>query len=279
MAVEESVSGLLISCYWTVQFTLIMTIYNFLLFLFVFKWLICLHGTCFKSWEVINRTDHKEFLFNHTFIFYVLSCFYTFATSIYIYRYSYLSYSQTGRPRVYFRGRYRRLKRGGRKWYVKIGTKRYKLRRTGRRVKIYFQKRWRRCKKQRGKWYILMGRRWKPIVRRRGRWYLNYRRRLMRLQRKAKMLMILFKRTWARMMMMRRRLYMMLGRKWKPVVRRRTYHIRYHGRRLRVKRRGRAASVRYHGRWCRRRRIVTRRPRRTCKCDWYFNQEFVTTIG
>ena len=41
-------------------------------------------GTCFKSWEVINRTDHKEFLFNHTFIYYVLSCFYTFATSLYI---------------------------------------------------------------------------------------------------------------------------------------------------------------------------------------------------
>ena len=263
MAVEESVSGLLISCYWTVQFTLISDNLQFSSFLFVFKWLTCLHG------HVLNL--ERSLTWQMTRNFYLTTPLYTMFYPAFvrcyflIYRYSYLSYSQTGRPRVYFRGRYRRLKRGGRKWSVKIGTKRYRLRRTGRRVKIYFQKRWRRCKKQRGKWYILMGRRWKPIVRRRGRWYLNYRRKLMRLQRKAKMLMILFRRTWARMMMMRRRLYMMLGRKWKPVIRRRTYHIRYHGRRLRVKRRGRAASVKYHGRWCRRRRIVTRKPRRTCK--------------
>ena len=277
MAVEESVSGLLISCYWTVQFTLIMTIYNFLLFHLFLNGLYVYMGHVWNlerslTWQITRNLYLTTPLYTMFYPAFIRSL-------LLIYRDSYLSYSQTGRRRVYFRGRYRRLKRGGRKWSVKIGTKRYRLRRTGRRVKIYFQKRWRRCKKQRGKWYILMGRRWKPIVRRRGRWYLNYRRRLMRLQRKAKMLMILFRRTWARMMMMRRRLYMMLGRKWKPVVRRRTYHIRYHGRRLRVKRRGRAASVRYHGRWCRRRRILTRRPRRTCKYDWYFNQEFVTTIG
>lgn len=41
-------------------------------------------GHVFNVERVINLTDHKEFLFNHTFIYYVLSCFYTFATSLYI---------------------------------------------------------------------------------------------------------------------------------------------------------------------------------------------------
>lgn len=143
---------------------------------------------------------------------------------------------------------------------MKIGSKKYRIRRRGRRVKIFFQRKWRPCRKTRGKWYVNI-RGWRPVIRRRGKWYTRLKRRLMRIRRKAKLLLVKLLGMWRRMKMLRRRLYIRLGRKYKRVKRCRKYYINYHGRRLGVKwRRKKVAVHRRGGKWTR-----YRRPRRTRK--------------
>lgn len=143
---------------------------------------------------------------------------------------------------------------------MKIGSKKYRLRRRGRRVKIFFQRKWRLCNKIHGRWYIHI-RRWKRIVRRRGKWYLWSKRRLLRIRRKANQLLVKLLGMWRRMKMLKRRLYILIGRKYNRVKRCRKYYINYHGRRLDVKwRRKKVAVHRRGGKWTR-----YRRPRRTRK--------------
>ena len=163
------------------------------------------------------------------------------------------------RPRVLFKRKYRKIRRGRPVYRVRVGKRFILLRKIGRRMRIKFLRKWRRLQNRGSVWKVYVGRRWHRIRRKGRRWYLRYKNRLRPLRRNSRTFQIRLLKGYRALRRVGKRFWVKLAKRFRPMRRRFTWFTKYKGRRVLVKRKGRLGFVRWRGRWFRGRRLRYRR--------------------
>jgi len=168
--------------------------------------------------------------------------------------FEYYHLSGRRRPRLLFKRKVLKLRRGRPVFRVRIGGRTRIYRKIGRRMRIKCLGRWRRLKFRRNRWKVKIGT-WRGILRRGRRWYVRNKKRLIRLPRTPSTLQIRLHRRYRPVMVRGRRYFVKFGRRYRVLRRKFTWFARYKGRKLTVKRKGRLGFVRYRGKLYRGRRL------------------------
>lgn len=168
------------------------------------------------------------------------------------------------RPRLLFKRKVLKLRRGRPVYRVRIGGRTRIYRKIGRRMRIKCLGRWRPLKFRRNRWKVKIGK-WRRITRKGHRWYVRNKKRFIRLPRKPSTLQIRLQRRYRPLMVRGRRYFVKFGRRYRLLRRKFTWFARFKGRKLSVKRKGRLGFVRYRGKLYRGRRLRFPRRRRGTK--------------